>query len=94
MQSILSVSNPQYINIETTGASVVVVVIAIIPTVGRGVGKGVGTFVGGFVGMEVVGGGVGEGSTPQGVFGKQARPSGHSDDDPLGHGLRQVVDAS
>ena len=92
MQSILSVSNPQYINIETTGASVVVVVIAIIPTVGRGVGKGVGTFVGGFVGMdvvggfvgmEVVGGGVGEGSTPQGVFGKQARPSGHSDDDPL-----------
>lgn len=30
----------------------------------------------------------------QGVFGKQARPGGHSADDPLGQGLAQLFDAS
>jgi hypothetical protein len=35
-----------------------------------------------------------KGALSQGVFGKQARPSGHSADDPVGHGLVQAVDAS
>lgn len=35
-----------------------------------------------------------EGSFPQGVFGKHARPSGHSDEDPLGHGFKQLEAAS
>jgi hypothetical protein len=34
------------------------------------------------------------GSISQGVLGKQARPFGHSDDDPLGQGLVQLLDAS
>jgi len=40
-------------------------------------------------------GGVGVVSmSSQGVFGKQARPSGHSAEEPLGHGFTQVDDAS
>lgn len=35
-----------------------------------------------------------EGAISQGVFGKQARPGGHSADDPVGQGLAQVFDAS
>lgn len=74
------------------------------------VGAGVGSFVGRFVGGNEVGLGasfavglgvsfaVGSDVKPsfdsQGVFGKQERPSGHSEEDPVGQGLIQFVDAS
>jgi len=63
--------------------------------VGKGVGLGVrgavgirvGNRVGSFVRGAFVGFGVtfcvGDGSMSHGVFGKQAKPEGHSDDDPL-----------
>jgi len=70
--------------------------------VGTDVGSFVGSFVGKFVGFftgddvvnEIVGVGVEPSLESQGVLGKQARPSGHSDDDPVGQGLIQFVDAS
>jgi hypothetical protein len=52
-------------------------------TVGFCVGKRVGSFMRGvFVGLGVAFC-VGDGSMSHGVFGKQARPEGHSDEDPL-----------
>jgi hypothetical protein len=65
--------------------------------VGSFVGNCVGSFVGDEVGLEVslaVGLDVAPSFESHGVFGKQARPSGHSDEDPVGHGLTQFVDAS
>jgi len=66
--------------------------------VGNCVGSFVGSIVGDEVGLEVslaVGLDVVAPSfESHGVFGKQARPSGHSDEDPVGHGLTQFVDAS
>jgi hypothetical protein len=65
--------------------------------VGSFVGNCVGSFVGDEVGLEVslaVGLEVAPSFESHGVFGKQARPSGHSDEDPVGHGLTQFVDAS
>jgi hypothetical protein len=48
--------------------------------------------------LKVVGAGtfvaLSDGSISQGVLGKQARPLGHSADDPLGQGLVQLLDAS
>jgi hypothetical protein len=65
--------------------------------VGSFVGNCVGSFVGDEVGLEVslaVGLDVAPSFESHGVFGKQARPSGHSDEDPVGHGLTHFVDAS
>lgn len=60
-------------------------------------GKRVGIFVGlgvkGAVGL-FVGGEVTAPMLSHGVLGKQASPGGHSDEDPLGHGLIHDVDAS
>ena len=76
----------------------------------KSVGDGVGSFVGSLVGNcvgSIVGDEVGlevslavgldvvaPSVESHGVFGKQARPSGHSDEDPVGQGLTQFVDAS
>lgn len=65
---------------------------------GEFVGLGVGNRVGYAVRGLSVGSGVrfcvGDGLLSHGVFGKQARPEGHSDEDPLGHGFKQFVEAS
>jgi hypothetical protein len=63
-----------------------------------------GIFDGVFVGGTIVGASVSimsesfesfeNGPLSQGVLGKQARPSGHSADEPVGQGLVQDVDAS
>ena len=89
-QSMLSTSTPQKRDIAVDGAAVPF--SSSKARVGKDVGRRVGAFVWSTVGGSVTNGSsVAEGSFAHGVFGKHARPEGHSELSPLSKRNHQLL---